>query len=69
MVAIFWKLLEKIIQVGNTSRKISFEARKIISSSYDANQNSACDVLKSPIIVATAIGTSVVTKEKQRPNS
>lgn len=65
----FLEVSGKIIQVGNTSRKISFEARKIISSSYDANQNSACDVLKSPILVATATGTSVVTKEKQRPNS
>ena len=43
-----------------------FEAFKIISSSQNVRQESACDVLKSPILVATATGTAVVTKEKQR---
>jgi 3-aminobutyryl-CoA ammonia-lyase len=62
----FLEVTGKIIKVGNTSRKILFEAFKIISSSHDVNQESACDVLKSPILVATATGTAVVTKEKQR---
>lgn len=62
----FLEVTGKIIKVGNTSRKILFEAFKIISSSHKVNQESACDVLKSPILVATATGTAVVTKEKQR---
>ncbi len=62
----FLEITGKIVKVGNTSRKILFEAFKVISSSKDINQESACDVLKPPILVATAIGTSVVTKNKQR---
>lgn len=62
----FLEIMGKIISVGNTSRKITFEAFKIISSSNDKNQESACDVLSQPILVAKAIGTSVVTKNKQR---
>jgi 3-aminobutyryl-CoA ammonia-lyase len=62
----FLEVTGKILHVGNTSRKILFEAFKIISSSHDVNQESACDVLASPILVATAIGTAVVTKDKQR---
>ena len=62
----FLEVVGKIIKVGNTSRKIIFEAFKIISSSNDPNQESACDLLESPILVAKAVGTSVVTKNKQR---
>ena len=61
----FLEVTGKIIKVGNTSRGILFEAFKIISSSQNVRQESACDVLKSPILVATATGTAVVTKEKQ----
>ena len=62
----FLEVTGKILKVGNTSRKILFEAFKIISSSHNVNQESAFDILKSPILVATAIGTVVVTKDKQR---
>ena len=62
----FLEVTGKIISVGNTSRKIIFEALKIISPSNNLPQESACDVLETPIIVAKAIGTSVVTKDKQR---
>ncbi|ABX12460.1 hotdog fold domain-containing protein [Nitrosopumilus maritimus] len=62
----FLEVVGKIIKVGNSSRKIIFEAFKIISSSNDPNQESACDLLESPILVAKAVGTSVVTKNKQR---
>ncbi len=62
----FLEIIGKIVKVGNTSRKIIFEAFKIISSSHDKSQESACDVLEPPILVAKAIGTSVVTKNKQR---
>ena len=62
----FLEVVGKIVKVGNTSRKIIFEAFKIISSSNDPNQESACDLLESPILVAKAVGTSVVIKNKQR---
>ncbi len=59
----------KIIQTGNTSRKISFEAYKVITPKKDSIHDSACEVLDSPILVAKAIGTSVVPKEKQKRKS
>ena len=62
----FLEIIGKIVKVGNTSRKIVFKAFKIISSSNDTSQESACDVLEPPILVAKAVGTSVVTKDKQR---
>lgn len=62
----FLEIIGKIVRVGNTSRTIIFEAFKIISSSFDENQESACDVLEPSILVAKAIGTAVVTKDKQR---
>jgi 3-aminobutyryl-CoA ammonia-lyase len=62
----FLEIIGKIINIGNTGRKIIFEAYKIISSSNDKQQESACDVLNPPILVARATGVSVVTKDKQR---
>ena len=58
----FLQISGKIIQVGNTSRKMSFEAFKIIQAGSD----SRADVLESPVLVARASATGVVTKEKQR---
>ena len=60
----FIEVTGKITEVGNTSRKIVFEAYKVIAPSPD--HQSACDVLDPPILVAKASGTCVVTKEKQR---
>lgn len=50
---------------GNTSRKMKFEARKVIQSRTDIN-DSAAEVLETPIIVCRASGTCVVPKDKQR---
>jgi len=55
----------EITQVGNTSRKMVFEARKVITARPDINE-SACDVLEEPIVVCRAVGTCVVPKDKQR---
>ena len=55
----------EIVKVGNTSRKMVFEARKVIVPRPDINE-SACDVLAEPIVVCRASGTCVVPKEKQR---
>ncbi len=55
----------EIVSVGNTSRKMKFEARKVIVPRPDINE-SACDVLEEPIVVCIAEGTCVVTKDKKR---
>lgn len=55
----------EIIKVGNSSRKMKFEARKVIVPRPDIS-DSACDVLEEPIVVCKAIGTCVTPKDKQR---
>ena len=55
----------EITQVGKTSRKLRFEARKVIAPRQDLG-DSAADVLAEPIIVARATGTCVVPAAKQR---
>lgn len=57
----------EIVHVGNTSRKMTFEARKVIAPRQDIN-DSACDVLEEPIVVCKATGICVVPKDKQRKN-
>jgi len=54
-----------IVSVGNTSRKMTFEARKVIRALPEVN-NSAAEVLEAPIVVCKASGTCVVPKDKQR---
>ncbi len=55
----------EITHVGNTSRKMSFEARKVIAPRADISP-SACDVLTEPVLVCRASGTCVVPKDCQR---
>ncbi|MCD4713644.1 MAG: 3-aminobutyryl-CoA ammonia lyase [Clostridiales bacterium] len=55
----------EITKLGNSSRKMTFEARKVIVPRPDINE-SACDVLEEPIVVCRAVGTCVVPKNKQR---
>lgn len=55
----------KIVEEGNSSRKMEFEARKVIAPRPDIN-DSAADVLEEPIVVCKATGTCVVPKDKQR---
>ncbi|MDO5062673.1 MAG: hotdog domain-containing protein [Peptostreptococcaceae bacterium] len=55
----------EIVQVGNSSRKMVFEARKVIVPRTDIS-DSAADVLAEPIVVCKAVGTCVVPKDKQR---
>jgi 3-aminobutyryl-CoA ammonia-lyase len=54
-----------ITRMGRTSRTIEFEARKVIQPRPDIS-DSAADVLPTPIIVARAVGTTVVKKTLQR---
>jgi 3-aminobutyryl-CoA ammonia-lyase len=55
----------EITKLGNTSRKMQFEARKVIQARTDIN-DSAAEVLETPIVVCKASGTCVVPKDKQR---
>lgn len=63
----FIEAVGRITKVGNSSRKMEFEARKVIIPRYDLN-DSACEVLEDPIVVCKAVGTCVVPKDKQRTN-
>ena len=55
----------EVTNVGNTSRKMTFEARKVIVPRPDIS-DSACDFLTEPIVVCRASGTCVVPKNCQR---
>ncbi|MFZ4579058.1 MAG: hotdog domain-containing protein [Myxococcota bacterium] len=55
----------EITQVGKTSRKMRFEARKVISPRPDLN-DSAADALDEPVVVCRATGTCVVVADRQR---
>ena len=55
----------EIVNVGNSSRKMVFEARKVIVPRPDIS-DSAADVLAEPIVVCRATGTCVTPKDKQR---
>jgi 3-aminobutyryl-CoA ammonia-lyase len=55
----------EIVETGNSSRKMKFEARKVIVPRPDISA-SACDVLEEPVVVCRAEGTCVVPKAKQR---
>jgi len=56
----------KIVKKGNTSRKMEFEAHKVIAPVEEAEFDSACEVLDDPVLVCKASGTCVVPKERQR---
>lgn len=55
----------ELVKVGNTSRAMRFEARKVIRPRPDLN-DSAADVLPEPEVVCRATGTCVVPRERQR---
>ncbi len=55
----------EITSFGNTSRKMKFEARKVIAPRKDIS-DSAADVLAEPVLVCRASGTCVVPKKCQR---
>ena len=55
----------RITKVGNTSRAMAFEARKVIAARTDIGE-SAADVCDPPIVVCRASGTCVTPKDKKR---
>jgi 3-keto-5-aminohexanoate cleavage enzyme len=72
----FLEVIAELVGIGNTSRKLRFEARKVIASARShfaageldaaSGAESAADLLVEPITVARAIGTCVVPKHLQR---
>ena len=61
----FIEAVGEIVKVGNTSRKMVFEARKVIAPRPDISA-SAADVLPEPVVVCRASGTCVTPKGCQR---
>ncbi|MDP8957499.1 MAG: hotdog fold thioesterase [Actinomycetota bacterium] len=61
----FLECRARIIREGRTSRTFEAEARKIITTRQDIGE-SAADVLDEPVVVARAIGTTVVGADFQR---
>jgi 3-aminobutyryl-CoA ammonia-lyase len=55
----------RIVSVGRTSRKMEFEARKVIVARTDVSE-SAADVLEPPVVVCRASGTCVTPAAKKR---
>jgi len=56
----------ELTRVGETSRQMRFEARKVISNMRGGEPASAADVLADPVVVCRAIGTCVTPKPLQR---
>ncbi len=54
-----------ITHVGNSSRKMAFEARKVVVPRPDIS-DSAADYLETPVVVCKATGTCVVPAACQR---
>jgi|SRR5579885_460624 3-aminobutyryl-CoA ammonia-lyase len=55
----------RITKIGRTSRRIEFEAYKVIAVRRDLN-DSAADILDKPVLVGRAVGTTVVKAHLQR---
>jgi 3-aminobutyryl-CoA ammonia-lyase len=55
----------RIVSTGRTSRRMEFEARKVIAARPEIGE-SAADVLDPPILVCRASGTCVTPKAKKR---
>ena len=61
----FLELTGTVTRIGDTSRTVAFEARKVIASRYDIGP-SAADVLSEPVVTCRAIGTTVIPKANSR---
>lgn len=58
----FLEVCGEIIQIGNSSRKMKFEAYKVIEASQDQKNPSKAKKLEKPVLVVQAIGTCVIKK-------
>jgi 3-aminobutyryl-CoA ammonia-lyase len=55
----------RMVKIGKTSRRMEFEARKVIAARPEIGE-SAADVLDPPVLVCRASGTCVTPKAKKR---
>lgn len=55
----------RIVKLGKTSRRMEFEARKVIAARPELG-DSAADALDPPVVVCRATGTCVTPKAKKR---
>ncbi len=55
----------RIVEEGNSSRRMEFEAWKVIAPRPDISE-SAADVLEEPVLVCRATGTCITPKASQR---
>ncbi|BDG07864.1 3-aminobutyryl-CoA ammonia lyase [Anaeromyxobacter paludicola] len=55
----------EVVEVGRTSRRMRFVARKVLAPRRDLS-DSAAEVLAEPVVVCRASGTCVTPKERQR---
>ena len=55
----------ELVAIGKSSRKIRFEARKVIAPRAELS-GSAAEALEQPVVVCRAVGTCVVPADKQR---
>jgi 3-aminobutyryl-CoA ammonia-lyase len=62
----YLEVVGEITDAGNTSRRMKFEARKVIQLTNNPDQPSQAEVLDEPIVVVRATGTCVVPKEFQK---
>lgn len=56
-----------VTRLGNTSRRMAFEARRRIAPAPERGETAA-DLLSEPEILVRASGTVVVPKHRQRPS-
>ncbi len=61
----FIEAMGKIVEVGNTSRTMEFQAWKVISPAPEFGETAA-KVLEEPVLICKAKGTCVTPKERQR---
>ena len=62
----YLEVIGEITDAGNTSRRMQFEARKVIQLAGNPDQPSQAEVLDEPEVVVRATGTCVVPKEFQQ---
>ena len=61
----FIEVIGKMLEASNTSRKMNFEAWKIISSAPEYGETAAT-LLEKPVLVCKAEGVCVTPKDRQR---
>lgn len=61
----FLEVTGRVVRTGRTSRRCEFEARRYAGPRPDVS-DSAADVLDEPVVVARAVGTTVVKPDRQR---